>query len=157
MKSSLDKEFAMKVSNHYQRRMANRAFSESYLEILHRHGDYIEQKGGDYVLRLSKDRAEELIHDIATEEQELMHRKKFVRRRIRQSHLKPVPNLSEKEQLTEEYRETQHKLKSARRTKKALKSGHAICGRVNDSVPVQGVTVAHTTKKIRGHYTIKED
>jgi len=148
----------MEMTLHYQHRMANRGFSERYLDILLRYADYIEQKGRSYVLRLTQNQALEAITKLASEEDELLHREKMLTRQKRQARIDLGEGSGEAlNRLDGEIQKVRRSRKELRKLKKSIKPGHAVFGVDHDSGAVRGITVAATLKAIRGECLIKED
>lgn len=147
----------MRYSEHYMHRAAARGFSVEYGDFLHEHGDYLEQKGDSYVLRLTdQERIARLSSEYCTQEQEIFHRKKLLRRKIKKSGLSLVSGEKVRESLDDQLRETSNDLKKVKKTKKMLKKGYAVFSRDQSSLSMHAITVAPAYKNIRHCQLIKE-
>jgi hypothetical protein len=147
----------MKNSDHFNCRSASRGFGEYYSELLEKHGDYIEQKGGCYVLRLSDARKiRNLELTFASELQELNHKRKLLKRKRKAlgMHLvKPARNI---DQMGLQEREISREIRMCRNKKKAVKRGYGVFGKKTEGAELTAVTVAHICKRIRGYNSISE-
>lgn len=147
----------MKNSTHYKHRCASRAFSEGFAEIALEYGDYIEQKGGSCVLAI-RDPAlvKNLKHSFATLEQELLHKKRLLRKRRKALGMEIIKSAQQFIELEESERDVMRALRLARKKKRAIKCGYVVFGKKLPGSELTAITVAHPTRSIKGIKTINE-